>query len=255
MEVASSLARAAGEVIRKNFSSNMAKEWKDERSPVTATDLLVNEMVLKKLRSCYPTCSILSEEGNDCLENSDNVWICDPVDGTHNFAHGIPTATFALALIQNGEPVLGIIYDPFLDRMWSAEKGKGAYVNGKRITVSKHASLKSALIGMGKMKKVFNFFPAMEEGYDKGISFITGLSTHYMAGLVAQGEFAASFFGGRPPHDMAASAIIVREAGGVVTDLHGNVPKRYDTEMDGQLCSNGILHEELLSLIQSGKIS
>ncbi|MBI4120719.1 MAG: inositol monophosphatase [Parcubacteria group bacterium] len=253
MEVARSLAKSAGSVIRKNFSSNMEKEWKDERSPVTVTDLLVNDMVLKELRSCYPTHSILSEEGNDCLEESEHVWICDPVDGTHNFSHGIPTATFALALVREGEPILGIIYDPFLDRMWSAEKSKGAYMNGKPISVSKHGTLKSAVIGMGKMKKVCNLFPAMEEGYGKGISFITGLSTHYMAALVAQGEFAASFFGGTPPHDMAASAIIVKEAGGFSTDLRGNVPTRYDGEMDGQLCSNGILHEELLSLLKRGE--
>ncbi len=253
MEVAIGLAKEAGEVMRKNFTSNMKKEWKDERSPVTETDLVINDMVLKDIKGRYPDHSILSEEGNDFSEESEYVWICDPVDGTHNFSHGIPTATFALALVRNGEPILGVIYDPFLDRMFTGEKGKGAHLNGKAIHVSNSPVLKSTIIGMGKMKKVKNLFPVMEAGYDHGASFITGLSTHYMSALVAAGEFAASFFGGAAPHDMAAAAIIVKEAGGKVTDLNGKIPERYDRDIDGQICSNGVLHDELITLVKAAE--
>jgi fructose-1,6-bisphosphatase/inositol monophosphatase family enzyme len=247
------LAKKAGEVMRKNFTLNMQKEWKDERSPVTETDIAINDMVLKEIKACYPSHSILSEEGNDFSEESEYVWICDPVDGTHNFSHGIPTATFALALVRDGVPVLGVIYDPFLDRMYSAEKGKGAYMNGAPITVSKNPVLKSTIIGMGKMKKVRNLFPVMEEGYGHGVSFITGLSIHYMSALVAAGEFAATFFGGTSPHDMAAAAILVGEAGGKATDLDGKVPERYDRDIEGQICSNGVLHDQLLELMRGYK--
>lgn len=253
IDTAHALAKKAGAVMRKNFTSNMKKEWKDERSPVTETDLAINDMVLKEIKRQYPDHSVLSEEGSDFSEESEYVWICDPVDGTHNFSHGIPTATFALALVHKGESILGVIYDPFLDRLFSAEKGKGAYMNGGAIKVSKSPVLKSTIIGMGKMKKVKNLFPVMEEGYGHGVSFITGLSIHYMSALVAAGEFAATFFGGTSPHDMAAAAVVVTEAGGKVTDLDGAVPKRYDRDIEGQLCSNGILHDELLALVRAGK--
>ena len=249
MDVALNLAKEAGEIMRKNFVAGMKKEWKDERSPVTETDLVINDLVLTDIKEHYPDHSILAEEGNDFSEDSEYVWICDPVDGTHNFSHGIPTATFALALVRAGEPILGVIYDPFMDRLYSAQKGSGAHVNGKKIQVSSNPVLKSTVMGMGKMKKVMNLFPVMEEGYGHGVSFITGLSIHYMSALVAAGEFSASFFGGTAPHDMAAAAVIVTEAGGRVTDLEGNVPKRYDRDIEGQLCSNGVLHDELLDLI------
>ena len=253
MGVAVSLAKRAGKIMRKNFTSGMKKEWKDERSPVTETDLVVNDMVLKDIKKHFSDHSILAEEGDDFSEDSQYVWICDPVDGTHNFSHGIPTATFALALCKDGDPILGVIYDPFLERLFTAEKGKGAFLNGKPIKVNKNAVMKSTVMGMGKMKKVKNFFPAMEEGYGHGVSFITGLSIHYMSALVAAGEFSASFFGGTSPHDMAAAAVIVTEAGGTVTDLNGKVPARYDRDVEGQLCSNGILHDELLDLLNGEK--
>lgn len=253
IETAHDLAKKAGAIMRKNFTSHMKKEWKHDNTPVTETDLAINDLVLKEIKRHYPDHSILSEEGDDFSEKSEYVWICDPVDGTHNFSHGIPTATFALALVRGGAPILGVIYDPFMDRLFSAEKGQGAFLNDKFIRVSNNPVLKSTLVGMGKMKKVKNLFPAMEKGYGRGISFITGLSIHYMNGLVAAGEFAGCFFGGPSPHDMTAAAVIVTEAGGRVTDLDGNTPERYDRDMEGQLCSNGVLHDELLSLLQASK--
>ena len=252
IETAHDLAKKAGTVMRKNFTSHMKKEWKHDNTPVTETDLLINDLVLKEIKSRYPSHSILSEEGDDFSEESEYVWICDPVDGTHNFSHGIPTATFALALVRGGVSILGTIYDPFLDRLYSAEKGRGAYMNGTKLHVSNNPILKSTMVGMGKMKKLKNFFPAMERGYGHGISFITGLSIHYMNALVAAGEFSGAFFGGPSPHDITAAAVLVTEAGGRVTDLDGNVPKRYDRDMEGQLCSNGLLHDELLALLQAG---
>lgn len=249
IDTALDLAKKAGKVMRKNFRLSMKKEWKDERSPVTETDIAINDMVLKEIKTRYPDHSILSEEGDDFSHESEYVWICDPVDGTHNFSHGIPTATFALALTRSGEPILGAIYDPFLDRLFSAEKGKGAYMNGDRIHVSKSPVLKRTVIGMGKMKNIRNLFPVMEAGREHGAVFITGLSTHYMSALVAAGEFAASFFGGTSPHDITASRILVEEAGGKTSDLFGKTSERYDRETEGQLCSNGAVHDELLAIM------
>lgn len=227
----------------------MKKEWKDHRSPVSAADLEINDLVLKTIKQKYPDHSILSEEGNDFDESHEYVWICDPVDGTHNFSHGMPTATFALALVHRGQPILSLILDPFLDRTYTAEKGKGAFLNSKQIFVNKHPTLAKALIGCGKTKKVRNLFPFMDETYDYGVSFITGLSIHYMCALVAAGEFSAALFGGISAHDMTAGKLLVEEAGGKATDIFGNIPTRFDRDMEGQMCSNGLLHDELLAIM------
>lgn len=249
LDVALSLARQSGEIMRSNFTLNMEKEWKEARSPVTATDIAINTIVLETIKREFPGHSILSEEGDDFSEGSEYVWICDPVDGTHNFSHGIPTATFALALTHHGEPMVSVIYDPFLDRMFSAEQGKGAFLNGHPIRVSNTPILKSTVMGMGKMKDVRNLFPVMERIREHGVIIMSSLSTHYVSALVAAGEFSAAFFGGTAPHDMAASALLVREAGGMVTNIWGEKTKRYDRDMEGQLVTNGLIHDEILSIM------
>jgi myo-inositol-1(or 4)-monophosphatase len=250
LQTAIDLAERSGRIMRKNFGLAMKKEWKDHRSPVTETDLAINELVLKTIKSRYPSHSILSEEGSDLSGGDEYLWICDPVDGTHNFSHGIPTATFALGLMRKRIPILSVVYDPFLKRLFYAQKGKGAYLNGHRIHVNKNTSLKSTVIGAGKLKAVRNIFPLIEEGRDHGATFITGLSIHYMCALVAVGEFSAAFFGGESPHDITPSKLLVEEAGGRATDLFGKTPTRFDVQMKGQLCSNGGIHGQLLKILE-----
>ncbi len=249
LDVGKDLAKQSGEIIKKNFSLNCNQEWKENNSPVTATDIAVNDLALKLLKEAYPEHSILAEEGNDFTEESEYVWVCDPVDGTHNFSHGIPTATFALALTHKGSPILNIVYDPFLDRMFWAEKGTGAFMNGKRINVMEAPTFKKTVVGMGKMKEVRNLHPLLEAIKERGGTSIVGLSIHYMTALVAAGEFSASLFGGRSVYDMTPSKLLIEEAGGKVTDLFGNVPPRFDRDQEGQLCSNAILHGEILSIL------
>ena len=252
MDLAMHLGKSAGEVMRKNFTGNMKKEWKDERSPVTLTDLAINAMVLKEIRKRYPEHGILAEEESAHDESHEYVWICDPVDGTHNFSHGMPTATFALALCRGGEPMLGLIYDPFLDRLWSGERGKGAYLNGSPIKVSASTSLPKTLTGLGKTRDIKNLFPVMDALYQKGVSMVTGLSIHYLAALVASGEFSATIFGGSLPHDITPAKVIIEEAGGRATDIYGATPTRFDRPMTGQLCSNGLVHDEVLAVLTLG---
>ncbi len=252
MQVALDIAKQSGEIIRTNFVRNMKKEWKGDDTPVTETDHTINALVLNEIKNRYPSHSIISEEGNDHDESHEYVWICDPVDGTHNFSHGVPTATFALALMHERVPVLGVILDPFEDRVYYAEKGSGAFLNGESIRVSSDSSIKKTMIGVGKTRSVKNLFPAMDAIYQKGAHMITGLSIHFLSSLVASGEFSASIFGGTSPHDMTPAKVIIEEAGGRVTDMYGNTPTRFDTDMPGQVCSNGFVHDELLSILALG---
>ncbi len=251
MDLAQALAKAAGEIMRKNFTLNMKKEWKADKTPVTQTDLDINALVLKEIKAKYPDHSILAEEGDDFSADHEHVWICDPVDGTHNFSHGIPTATFALALTKNGESVLSAVYDPFLDRLFTAERGKGAMLNGAPMHVSRGAELKHTVIGMGKMTGVRDLIATMSALRPHGPRIITGLSIHYMCALVAAGEFSATFFGGDLPHDITASALLVEEAGGRATDLFGKPSERMDREQKGLLVSNGVVHDALLGIMES----
>ena len=252
LDVGLDLAKKAGVVMRKNFTAGMLKEWKDDGSPVTATDLAINDMILKEVKENFPDHSILAEEGDDHDESHEYVWICDPVDGTHNFSHGLPTATFALALLRGGQPILGLILDPFEDRTYWAEKGKGAFLNGKSIHVSNSATVKKTLIGMGKTRSIKNLFPVMDALYQRGVSMISGLSIHYMTALVASGEFSASIFGGPSCHDITPGKIIIEEAGGRASDLYGNTPASFAGEMPGQICSNGLVHDDILSTLALG---
>lgn len=248
--IATALADKAGAIMRANFRANMQKEWKDHRSPVTATDLEINELVIQEIKARFSDHSILAEEGDDFSEESEYVWICDPVDGTHNFSHGIPTASFALALTHLGQPIVSVILDPFMERLFTAEKGKGAKLNGEPIHVNKNATLKKTMLGAGKTKSVRNLFPLMEHSRDFGASWVTGLSIHYMSALVAAGELSATLFGGTSAHDMTAGRLLVEEAGGSASDIFGNQPERFDRDMEGQLLSNGLLHDELLNLLE-----
>lgn len=244
------LARDAGAIMRQNFILGMKKEWKSDGSPLTETDTKIHGLVSASLTREFPEHALMSEEGDDGRSaHCEYVWVCDPVDGTHNFSHGIPTATFALALVRNGEPILGVINDPFMERLFYAQKGAGAFMNDKPIHVSAHTSVKNTMIGLGKWNDgIANLFPVAEALRNKGVRLVTGLSIDYMGALLAAGEFSAVLFGGKDPHDTVAIKIIVEEAGGTATNLFGK-NTRYDAAVDGQLASNGQVHEEILKII------
>src|SRR3989344_1795821 len=142
LEFAKGIAREAGALMRQNFTLGMKKEWKDDDTPLTKTDLAINQLVLEAVQKKYPEHSYIGEEGNN-IKESEYTWVCDPVDGTIPFSHGYPTFAFSLALTKNGESILGVIYDPIMDRLVHAEKGRGAFLNGKRIAVRKESKIGS----------------------------------------------------------------------------------------------------------------
>lgn len=249
-EFALLMAKKAGKIIRKNFSIGMEKKWKADNSPVTVTDIKINKMLIKESKKYFPKYGIKGEEESSLTGKEEYLWVCDPVDGTIPFSHGIPNCMFSLALVKNGVPILGVAYDPFLDRMFYAEKGKGAFMNGKRISVSKQNNLENSVISFewGK-KSPFNLAKLFTELKNRECKNLCLCSVVYSGVLVACGELAADIFAWRTAHDIAALKVIVEEAGGKVTDIYGNEQK-YDRELNGALISNGILHEELLKLIR-----
>lgn len=244
------LAEQAGKIIRKNFTLGMKKEWKTDNTPLVETDLMVNQLVLDSIKRTFPDHSILSEEGSAFSEKDEYVWVCDPLDGTNQFCRGVPLCAFSLALTQKGKSILGVVYDPFMDRMFFAEKSMGAFMNEKRIFVSSTTRVSDAQFGVVYWRDApFDFSRLADAIRNKGGRVMQNISIAYMGALVAGGAFDGTIFPGNQPNDTAAVKVLVEEAGGKVTDVFGN-EQRYDRPIKGHVASNGVLHEKLLARVR-----
>lgn len=249
--LALNLANEAGKIIKQNFELGMERTMKADGSPVTKTDLAINRLVVEEVKKNFPGHAVLGEEESHPILDAEYVWVCDPVDGTIPFSHGMPTCMFSLALCHNGAPVLGAACDPFLDRMFFAEKGKGAFLNGKKIAVSNHKTLDGAIISHCLWNKMKYPMPKLmdDAAFQKNVQPFGINSIVYNAMLLSAGQMEGITFGHDTAHDVAAIKIIVEEAGGKATDLKGN-EQRYDMPVYGCVISNGLIHAEFLKLIQ-----
>lgn len=255
LEFAKKLARAAGEIMRRNFVAGSVREWKEDTTPVTVTDTVINRLVIEKVAETFPDHNVVGEEESR-QGSSDMTWVCDPVDGTMPFSHGLPISTFSLALTADGRPVLGVVYDPFMDRLFYAATGQGAFLNDQKITVSDNG-LQNALIdaeGFPSTKPVLDAGPELVSKLRaKGANVVSLWSIILPTALVAAGELTATIFNVTKPEDGAAIKVIVEEAGGCVTDLFGN-EQRYDRPVRGFIASNGTVHDELVELLSEFKL-
>lgn len=247
------LANESGVLIKKNFTMGMKKEWKDEdNSPVTATDEEINQRVIELVGEIFPDDTVLGEEDSTEIKKGEYVWVLDPIDGTFPFSHGIPTCVFSLAVCKDGQPVAAVIYDPFMERMFYAEKGSGTEMNGELVYVSSRESLEKAKIGVSPiytLKTEYQIRPALEKMLsDHTVQFIDVMSIVYLGMLVAAGELDACIFTYKKPYDGAALKLIVEEAGGCVTDLYGK-EQRYDEPIRGFIASNRHVHAEVVNMI------
>ncbi len=245
-EFAINLAYIAGKIMKKHFISNdFGVYYKEDKTIVTCVDKEINKLVIDKAKSKFPNYSVLGEEESYLLDDSEYIWVVDPIDGTKPFSIGVPISTFALALVAktDGQPILAVVYDPFMDRIFVAQKDKGATCNGKIIKVSEDdIGSKMLFCGHGSTIDVMKNF--------KNVRFtpLTFSSSVYMGMLVASGKVAVYIKSGGSPWDVATIKLIVEEAGGTVTTLSGK-NRRYDVEGEGILVSNGIIHDKILSYL------
>lgn len=251
LNFACSIARYAGGEIRNNFLQLKNIGFKEDKTVVTEVDKKINHYLIEKVREVYPEHSVIGEEERD-VHDSKYIWVCDPVDGTGMFTDGIPVSVFSLALVVDGEVQVGVVYDPHLDKMYTAIKGKGAYCNGERISVNK---LHYGDLGYRVNYEMWNNakFDTMmiaRDMLDKArVSSIGSVARSCMA--IASGAFSCDLFPGMEHGncDIAASSLIVQEAGGCVTNFYGN-EQRYDTDIEGAIISNGVSHEEILEKVK-----
>lgn len=255
LKVAKQLAAEAGDIMLKYFSSAALNSTiKSDSTVVTLADTEINDRVIELINSETPTYSVWGEEKSSLIKGSKYTWVCDPVDGTMPYSKAIPLSTFSLALVdENGQSVLGVVYDPFQRRLYEAVLGHGALLNGTKISVSNKADLDGAYIDqelwINHEEQVT--FDDPKDALNKAGSKVTTLCSACITGsFVAQGTYDALLFGQGKPEDIAALAIIVTEAGGKVTDLYGN-PQRYDTNIKGAIVSNGLIHDQLVETLKA----
>lgn len=235
LNTAVNAARLAGNVInRAALDLERVQITRKQRNDyVTEVDQEAERVIIDALLKAYPTHSIFAEESghtsrraNETLSNADFIWVIDPLDGTTNFIHGFPQYAVSIALLEKGAATQAVVYDPTRNEMFTATKGRGAYLDDRRIRVSKREKLADALVGTG--------FPYREE--DKLDSFMRMFKavTEQSAGVrrpgaaaldlayVANGRYDAFFEFGLSPWDVAAGALLVREAGGLIGDFNGD---------------------------------
>lgn len=257
LEFTKKLAKEAEEIALKYFSFETETTWKEDNTPLTIADTEINDLVIKRINESYPEHSIYGEEKSDKKEGSKYIWVCDPIDGTMAFSCGIPTFVFSLALVDqsNGLPILGIINDPVMRNMYWAYKGNGAYRNGKKISVSGSTELRNTYLNTAASGKSVGFsnLPFIKKLSEIKCAVMKFPSFIYGGIQVANGKYSGAVFFKEYGHDVAALKIITEEAGGKVTDLNGE-ERRYDQDGIGCIISNGILHEELLKIVQESKL-
>lgn len=261
--VAEAAAREAGQLIRERIGQ--AKEVGEKASNfdlVTEVDKQSEAVIRTELLAAFPEHKILGEEGvapgsqasAEALSkalSAEYLWIVDPIDGTTNFVHGFPGCTVSIALAHRGEVIVGVIYDPLRDEMFSASRNQGAYLNGNRIAVSQEDSLQTSLLATG--------FPGDKEWAReinlRGIAALSPICRNIRAAgsaalhlaYVACGRLSGFWEIDLNAWDLAAGSLLVQEAGGAVTDTEGET---YSLDVRHIAATNGRIHDELVRVLK-----
>jgi len=244
----------AGETMLDYFDKDKQVEIKDDNTPVTIADKKINNMVINKIRETFPEDGVIGEEGS-YGEDCKRVWVCDPIDGTAAYERGEKESVFSLALVIDGEPKMGIIFDPFTNKLYKAIKGQGAFCNGSKLVVNSNKLGKASKVGVSWWKGAKYDTRSKIDELAQKIGFetppLTVKSIANSAMKVASGELDVVVFPGTEGCnvDMAAAKIIVEEAGGKVTNLFGE-SQRYDRDIDGAIISNGVVHDDFVEIFK-----
>ena len=250
LELARKAALAAGEILTRYWdrrSYTVGSKGRD--NPVTSADLEADGAIKKILAPAFPGYGWLSEETSDSGDRLKcrRVWIVDPLDGTKEFIHGVDEFAVAIALAEDGVPVLGITYNPIKREMYWAARGTGCHLGRKRVHVSRTSALDQATVLASRSELSRGEWEAIKQ---KTIVKPTG-SVAYKLALVAAGEADATFtHSPKSEWDIASGAALIAEAGGRMTDIAGREIRfnQVLVTIGGLIASNGVLHEQLIAL-------
>ncbi|MEX2115537.1 MAG: inositol monophosphatase family protein [Bacteroidota bacterium] len=255
-ELAVEAALKAGRLLKDRAGNAKSVETKfgQETNLVTELDRQAEALIIKTISKKYPGHDFLAEESGSTKLESDFKWIIDPIDGTTNFAHGLPIFCVSIGLEYRGDIVLGVVYDPTRDELFTAERGKGAFLNGNPIRVSNASSLIESVLVTGFAYNVSSTL----ENIDHFRNFLLEARAVRRLGsaaldlcYVAAGRLDGYWEMSLNPWDMAAGVVLVEEAGGKFTDLEGRVSTIHNKKI---LVSNGKIHEQMVGVLKRGKI-
>jgi myo-inositol-1(or 4)-monophosphatase len=227
LNIAVKAARRAATVINR-ASTQLDLLTVQSKSPndfVTEVDRAAEQAIIEVLRDAFPGHGILAEESGESGPESEYTWIIDPLDGTTNFIHGMPQYAVSIAQAKNGVLEHAVVYDPNTNEMFTASRGAGAFLNDRRIRVSRRTRLNEALIGTGFPFRQFDHVDAYLAMFKELTQKTAGIRRPGAASLdlayVASGRFDGFWEMGLSPWDMAAGVLLIQEAGGLVSDLSG----------------------------------
>lgn len=250
LDLAVDVARQAGALQKSKCGHISQIEFKGEIDLVTEVDRACEKLIVENIQSHFPDHDILAEEGGGKRVKSDYKWIIDPLDGTTNFTHGYPLFCVSIALEFKGEIVLGVVYEPNHDELFVAQKGQGATLNGKKISVTPQADIGKCMLSTG-------FAYNLKKVSDNNINHFSKMLMHVQAvrrdGVaavdlcyVACGRYDGFWELNLFPWDVAAGLLIVKEAGGKISKFDGSEFCVYDKEI---LASNSLIHKPMSDIL------
>jgi len=254
INTAMSAAREAGAFLKSSVGKfrHLERKIGQETNLVTEIDKQSEALIIRAIKAKYPDHAILGEEGGASAGSAEYRWIIDPLDGTTNFTHGLPLFSVTIGVEYQGEIIAGVVYDPNADEMFSAEKGKGAFLNGEPIHVTKTDKLIESLLVTGFPYNVKENPSNVIQYFGEFLPVAQGVRRLGSAAIdlayVACGRFDGYWEFFLHPWDKAAGILLVKEAGGMVTDFKNDA----STIIYGQntLATNGIIHSAMLDVLK-----
>lgn len=246
--VAKKSAIEAGKILLERFGKTHQIKYKSEKDIVTEADLEAEKTIISIIREKYPDHNFYGEESGKSNTNSEYVWIIDPLDGTNNYAYGLPLFGLSIALYKNNKPVLGVISIPLENEVYYAVKGGGAFLNDKKVTVSDRKELKYLMTFFHWGRITEDVTIKMEE-LNKQLFHIRnlGAATIHFSHIIKGTADVWFDYKSVMPYDIAAGCLIVEEAGGKVTDFDGNP---WTIETKKLLVTNGNAHDEIVLFLK-----
>jgi myo-inositol-1(or 4)-monophosphatase len=245
------IAKEAGQIVREGFGKTIDIEFKtNESNLVTQIDKASEKKIIGYIKKEFPTHGILAEESGESKNTSEYLWVIDPLDGTTNFAHGLPIFSVSIGVQKNGITLAGVVYDVMQDIVYSAESGGGAYANIKRINVSPNDKLQRALLVTGfpyniaeNPENAFERFIALTKA-SRGMRRLGSAAIDFC--YVANGVFDGFWEVYLHPWDICAGKLILEEAGGIVTGFKGETIDIFSNKI---MASNKHIHDQMMVVI------
>jgi myo-inositol-1(or 4)-monophosphatase len=251
LQTAIEAARQAGQLIAERFPTKRSITIKGYRDIVTEVDTAAEAVILNLIRTRFPDHAILSEEAGGEAIGDGPTWVVDPLDGTTNYAHRLPLSTVSIGVLEDGQPVVGVIYDPLRDQLFAAKRSEGATLNGAPIETSEITRIDHAIVGLD--------WGHSDRDRERTLAFLgrvaprCGTVRALGSAALAQAYVAAGIMDAylslvAKPWDAAAGFLIATESGGTYTTIEG---QPYHVGARGLVVSNGPIHDQLLSILHS----